>query len=82
MTQKYGQDLFLAAQATNGIGKQEKAAIANMARLTREGFKKLMLENKLDALLLMSAIGGFPAISVPAGYDEGRVPFGITFGGL
>ncbi|GMN37331.1 hypothetical protein TIFTF001_006725 [Ficus carica] len=28
------------------------------------------------------AIGGFPAISVPAGYDEGRVPFGITFGGL
>ena len=54
MIEEYGQDIFLAAQATNGIGKQEKAVIANMARLTREGFKKLMLENNLDALLLMS----------------------------
>ncbi|KAK3412662.1 hypothetical protein EUGRSUZ_I01387 [Eucalyptus grandis] len=28
------------------------------------------------------AIGGFPGMSVPAGYDEDRVPFGICFGGL
>ncbi|GMN37328.1 hypothetical protein TIFTF001_006720 [Ficus carica] len=89
MIEEYGQDIFLAAQATNGIGEQEKAAIANLARLTREGFEKLMVVNKLDALVTpdavaapVLAIGGFPAISVPAGYDDDGVPFGVTFGGL
>ena len=28
------------------------------------------------------AIGGFPGISVPAGYDNKGIPFGICFGGL
>ena len=28
------------------------------------------------------AIGGFPGISVPAGYDSKRVPIGICFGRL
>ncbi|KAE8008711.1 hypothetical protein FH972_005200 [Carpinus fangiana] len=28
------------------------------------------------------AIGGFPAINVPTGYDSKGVPFGISFGGL
>lgn len=48
-----------------------------------------MRENKLDALVTPAAdtdsflaIGGFPGISVPAGFDENGVPFGISFGGL
>ncbi|RVW96600.1 putative amidase C869.01 [Vitis vinifera] len=45
--------------------------------------------HKLDALVTpgsdvrtILAIGGFPGISVPAGYDSEGVPFGICFGGL
>ncbi|KAI8025810.1 putative amidase [Camellia lanceoleosa] len=28
------------------------------------------------------AIGGYPGINVPAGYDEDGTPYGICFGGL
>ncbi|XP_048128189.1 probable amidase At4g34880 [Rhodamnia argentea] len=86
---EYGQDLFLAAQATSGINATVKSAWRNMDRLTRDGFEKLMRQNELDALVTpgyivskVLAIGGFPGISVPAGYDEDGVPFGICFGGL
>ncbi|KAJ9550610.1 hypothetical protein OSB04_014655 [Centaurea solstitialis] len=85
----FGQDIFLAAEATNGIGDLEKAAIANMARLTRDGFEKMMAENHLDAVVTpgpnispVLAIGGFPGISVPAAYDNKGVPVGICFSGL
>ncbi|EEF34111.1 probable amidase At4g34880 [Ricinus communis] len=87
--EEFGQDIFLAAQATNGIGKAERAALLNLAKLTRDGFQKLMWDNKLDALVTpgagvapVLAIGGFPGINVPAGYDYAGVPFGINFGGL
>ncbi|EXB39269.1 Putative amidase [Morus notabilis] len=86
---EYGQELFLTAEATNGFGKKEKAALANLARQTRNGFKKLMIKYKLDALVAtidlrvykILAIGGFPGITVPAGYVQ-KMPFGIFFGGL
>lgn len=62
----------------------------NMTRLSKNGFEKLMKEKKLDAMVSpcpdflssVLAIGGFPGISVPAGYDSEGVPFGICFGGL
>ncbi|KAL5561147.1 hypothetical protein UlMin_030894 [Ulmus minor] len=92
---EYGQGRFIAAEATNGIGKAEKEAFANMVRETKCGFVKLMTEYKLDALVGGSgsafpytyfsqilAIGSFPGISVPAGYFDEYVPFGIFFGGL
>lgn len=48
-----------------------------------------MIKNKLDAIAapgrLISpvlAIGGFPGVSVPAGYNPQGVPYGIGFGGL
>ncbi|PON83432.1 Amidase [Trema orientale] len=91
---EYGQELLIAAEATNGIGKAEKAALATLARWTRNGFVKLMSKYKLDALVASGgsafpfenidkilAIGGFPGVTVPAGYVQG-VPFGIFFGGL
>jgi len=60
-----------------------------MDRLSQDGFEKLMRQNKLDAVVTprhlirrVLAIGGFPGMSVPAGYDEDGVPFGICFGGL
>ncbi|KAH7852022.1 hypothetical protein Vadar_019598 [Vaccinium darrowii] len=89
MLKEYGQVILLVAEATNGIGDTEKAALQNLARLTKDGFLKVMRENKLDALVTPAAdtdpflaIGGFPGISVPAGFDENGMPFGISFGGL
>ncbi|RVW38602.1 putative amidase C869.01 [Vitis vinifera] len=83
---EYGQDIFLQAEATNGINKK---TLLKLARLSRNGFEKLMKEHKLDALVTpgadvssVLAIGGFPGITVPAGYDSEGVPFGICFGGL
>ncbi|GMY05509.1 probable amidase At4g34880 [Fagus crenata] len=89
MIKEFGQDIFLAAQATNGIGNKEKAALLNLAKLSRDGFEKVVRENRLDALVTpgvdaapVLAIGGFSGINVPVGYDNKGVPFGITFGGL
>ncbi|CAK9153652.1 unnamed protein product [Ilex paraguariensis] len=91
MIKEFGQDIFLAAEATDGIGDAEKKALLKLARLTQAGFVKLMVENKLDALVTAGsdvapvlAIGGFPGISVPAAYDINSkgVPVGLCFGGL
>ncbi|KGN61907.1 probable amidase At4g34880 [Cucumis sativus] len=86
---EYGQEEFLKAEATNGIGDAEKAALARLAKLSKDGFERLMIKNKLDAVAapgsLISpvfAIGGFPGVSVPAGYDPQGNPYGICFGGL
>ncbi|XP_076912034.1 putative amidase At4g34880 [Bidens hawaiensis] len=86
---KYPQDLFLAAEKTNGIGKSEKEALINLKRASKLGFEKLMNDNKLDALVTpysssssVLAVGGYPGISVPAGYDKSGTPYGICFGGL
>ncbi|XP_022762112.1 putative amidase C869.01 [Durio zibethinus] len=86
---KIGQEIFLAAQATNGIGANESAALLNLENLAKNGFEKLMKDYKLDALVTprsdvspVYAIGGFPAIIVPAGFDSQGVPIGISFGGL
>ncbi|XP_065867318.1 probable amidase At4g34880 [Euphorbia lathyris] len=86
---EFGQNIFVAAEATNGIGILEKAAMGNLAKLSKDGFEKVMWDNKLDALVTSGAgispvlaIGGFPGINVPAGYDYRGAPFGINFGGL
>lgn len=84
-----GQFIFLVAQNTSGLGTGEKTAIAKMAQLSEEGLERLMRERQLDAIVTpdstagsLFAIGGYPAISVPAGYGKLGVPFGICFGGL
>lgn len=89
MIKEYDQNIFLAAEATNGIGPKEKKALATLAKWSKDGFEKVMVEHKLDAVVTpeylfrtVLAIGGYPGISVPAGYDKVGVPFGICFGGL
>ncbi|GFP89013.1 putative amidase c869.01 [Phtheirospermum japonicum] len=88
-SQELGQDILIAANLTNGIGEQERQAVETMEKLSRDGFEKLMLEHELDVMVTLGsdastvlAIGGFPAITVPAGYDSDGMPFGICFGGL
>lgn len=48
-----------------------------------------MEDHKLDAMVTpgsracaVYAIGGYPAMTVPAGYERDGMPFGICFGGL
>lgn len=89
MTEEYGQEIFLASEATNGIGTNEMKALKTLAEWSKDGFEKVMVENKLDAMVTPGSsfatvltIGGFPGISVPAGYLKDGVPFGICFGGL
>lgn len=84
---EYGQDLMLVAQKTNGV-RELKEAVLNMARLSHNGFEKLMITKKLDAVVVpfsffvsILARGGYPGVTVPAGYEKGA-PFGIIFGGL
>ncbi|KAJ7969020.1 Amidase [Quillaja saponaria] len=89
MMNKYGQDLFLESELTSGTGEEQTKAVEIMEQLSRNGFEKLMKENQLDALVTlgsgastMLALGGYPAITVPAGYDNNAMPFGICFGGI
>ncbi|KAI8533142.1 hypothetical protein RHMOL_Rhmol11G0273100 [Rhododendron molle] len=86
---EYGQDILLEAEKTNGISGLEKQALRNLTRASKVGFEKLMRKNKLDALVTplafvapVLAAAGYPAINVPAGYDDDGVPYGICFGGL
>ncbi|KAJ0242678.1 Amidase signature domain-containing protein [Hirschfeldia incana] len=86
---EWGQEVFLEAEATNGMSDKEKAALRTMEEFSRNGIEKLMKEKKLDAIVTYGymlcsvlAIGGYPGITVPAGYDSEGVPFGISFGGL
>ncbi|KAM6559030.1 hypothetical protein CsatA_028269 [Cannabis sativa] len=87
---KYGQEQLIAAEMTNGIGEDVFKAMDTMKKLSENGFEKLMKENELDAMVTLGwgastvlAIGGYPAISVPAGYElSSKMPFGICFGGL
>lgn len=87
---EYGQATFIESEKTNGFGEKEKKAVEMMANLSRNGFEKLMRENALDAIVTpgdgcisVLAIGGYPGITVPAGYGEqDGMPFGMCFGGL
>lgn len=86
---EFGQPIFLAAENTSGIGATERSAIARMSQLSKQGLEKLMVEKRLDAVVAANsnaatifAIGGYPAISVPAGYGGDGIPFGLSFGGL
>ncbi|XP_028786056.1 probable amidase At4g34880 [Neltuma alba] len=85
---EYNQDFMVEAQKTSGMGKIGNEALSNMTRLSENGFEKLMKVNNLDAVAIpgavfsrVLAIGGYPGIVVPAGYDKDE-PFGICFGGL
>ncbi|KFK30124.1 hypothetical protein AALP_AA7G220000 [Arabis alpina] len=69
--------------------RRKEAALQKMEELSRNGIEKLMKKKKLDAIVTVGsmlssvlAIGGYPGINVPAGYNSEGVPFGISFGGL
>ncbi|KAF2912645.1 hypothetical protein DAI22_10g027000 [Oryza sativa Japonica Group] len=86
---EFGQSYLLQSEATDGTGPTEKKAIAKLNELCESGLEKIMRVNQLDAIVSpgasahsLLAIGGYPAITVPAGYASNGVPFAICFGGL
>ncbi|XP_006388129.3 probable amidase At4g34880 isoform X1 [Populus trichocarpa] len=93
-TKEYGQELFkkaefLSRNITN-IDATLKKLVSTFSKLSKNGLEKLIKTNKLDAVVapdfsyvlsFVLAIGQYPGISVPAGYDSDGVPFGICFGG-
>ncbi|XP_062205987.1 probable amidase At4g34880 [Phragmites australis] len=86
---EFGQEYLLRSEATNGIGPTEERAIAKLNKLCKRGLEKVMQDNQLDAIVApgasahsLLALGGYPAITVPAGYAANGVPFAICFGGL
>ncbi|KAJ7982255.1 Amidase family protein [Quillaja saponaria] len=88
---KIGQGPLLEAYKTDPTSPAVIKAISNLRNLSKQGFEKVINDNKLDALLIpgtdatpynIFSIGGYPAITVPAGYDSDDFPFGLVFGGL
>jgi amidase len=78
---RFGQDIFLAAEATRGeLQEQEYLSARQMdLRASRSrGLDAYMDENRLDAVLFPGAAGasiaakaGYPSVQVPAGFVSG-----------
>lgn len=86
---EYDQHTFIAAEKTDGYGEEEKKIVEKLRKFSRNGFEKMMKDYELDAMVApgsraspVFAIGCYPAITVPAGYESDGMPFGICFGGL
>ncbi|KAI3916760.1 hypothetical protein MKW92_033743 [Papaver armeniacum] len=89
MSNVYDQNLMEDAEKTAGNEAERNRALLNMKKLDDNGFKRMMIENELDAVVTpesqfstVLAIGGHPGIIVPAGYKDDGMPTGICFGGL
>lgn len=94
---RYGQDLFLAAEATRGdLSEPEyRSARAMDLAAARHGIDTYMSRHRLDAVVFPGASGaavaakpGYPSVQVPAGFISGvgttetpDYPLGLTFTG-
>ena len=87
---KFGQELFLQAQAKGDLSDQPYLdALARVRKATRdEGIDAVMAKDKLDALVAptsgatwsIAAVAGYPYITVPVGLRD-NTPSGMAFFG-
>ncbi|HVB18463.1 MAG TPA: hypothetical protein VNF04_18175, partial [Stellaceae bacterium] len=78
---RFGQDIFLAAEATRGDLCEPEYASARAADLRSAGAQGLdayMERHRLDAVLFPGAVGA--AIAAKAGYPSVQVPAGLISG--
>ncbi|XP_024544986.1 probable amidase At4g34880 [Selaginella moellendorffii] len=88
---KFPDDIFNASLQTQGRDTAAyQLALATDFNLTRDGLLKIFQELQLDAIVapadssiaVPASIGGFPAITLPAGYSPlNGLPYGITIVG-
>jgi amidase len=92
---RFGQDIFLAAEATAGDLSELEYCAARAADLRASrtlGLDAYMDRHRLDAVLFPGAVGaaiaakaGYPSVQVPAGFVSAPgipdIPFGVTFAG-
>jgi amidase len=94
---RFGQDIFLAAEATRGDLSELEYTAARASDLSSRtlGLDAYMERHRLDAVLFPGAIGaaiaakaGYPSVQVPAGFVSGlagketpEYPLGATFAG-
>ncbi|KAL3675210.1 hypothetical protein R1sor_025158 [Riccia sorocarpa] len=85
----YDQENFYTSENTTGRDSEEYKVASEKFSTLIDGVFRMFEQYKLDAVIGPSfggfssvpALGGYPAISVPAGYLDG-VPFGISFAGV
>ena len=78
---RYGQDLFLAAQATKGDLSEleyKSARAMDLMAAKERGLDAYMTEHKLDTVVFPGAIGG--SIAAKSGYPSVQVPAGFVSG--
>lgn len=84
---KYGQDILEKAEALSGdLTEPEYLArrFEDVERCGRDGISAILREFELDYIVQIGVsahapVSGYPAVSVPAGYDSGKSPIGLTF---
>ena len=87
----FGQDLLIAARDSTTTAEERAALAARLRTAALEGIARAVSEADGDVDVLMSldntfslvyALGGTPAVTVPAGRDAEGQPRGATFVGL
>lgn len=84
---KYGQDLLIASDASQGEGRSADLAALPVILSNRASADEAFARDRLDALIgphlryrTVGAAAGYPTVIVPAGYN-GVEPEGISFFG-
>lgn len=83
---KYGQGLLKQSEDSSLTKKDFEAILQSSQNNSKKQLDKYLVEKGLDALVminnehvLLSAIAGYPELTVPAGYDDNGEPVGATF---
>lgn len=85
---QYGQEILIKAEYETSGRMTESNYIQTRLKYWQqareEGIDRLLHEHQLDAIFSpwhtdVPAVGGYPAIVVPAGYRRDGMPFGISF---
>ncbi|WP_459501274.1 amidase family protein [Bacillus sp. C1] len=83
---KYGQSLIIGSEESSLTKEEFEKSVQTSQSNAKKELDKYLEEKGLDALVminndevLLSAIAGYPELSIPAGYDSKGQPVGATF---
>ena len=85
---KYGQNLAINAQATQGcdLSSYQNDRLQDIQLSRDQGIDAVLAEHNLDAVITQAGAAakvtgkaGYPVVTVPAGYTESGAPVGLSF---